>query len=289
MEISSTFSILDITNWWRQQVETLSQNVNLSNMARDIISIIPHGVGVESSFSSGWDVYPWRQSQTTGEILSEKVIVRKFAQANNEILAGDDPALDTTHTDNDSEMSKEAEASQLHRMDKVNDLLEMWQGSQNLRAIPKESHAQYKQVTSVGYISDTEAIVKASWSIFQHDCLAAFQLSERSPLPPALSTKELPGGQTHILKDCRIRTINHHPVQCDEDSATECISETEDCLNWNGNFDIPNDTKDHCVADVESGIEHCNGIKDPECPEQRDESATPNVPALIQPTRKSMG
>jgi len=46
MEISSTFWIPDITNWWRQQQDTLSKSADLSNVARDIFSIIPHGVGV---------------------------------------------------------------------------------------------------------------------------------------------------------------------------------------------------------------------------------------------------
>jgi len=48
-------------------------------------------------------------------------------------------------------------------------------------------------MTAVGYILDTEEIVKASWSLFQHDGAATFKLSERSPLPPALSAKDLPG------------------------------------------------------------------------------------------------
>jgi len=47
-------------------------------------------------------------------------------------------------------------------MAKVHDFLEMRQGSQNLRAAKKKSHAQNKQMTAVGYISDTEEIVKAS-------------------------------------------------------------------------------------------------------------------------------
>jgi hypothetical protein len=71
MEISSTFWIPDITDWWRQQEETHSKYADLSNVVRDIFSIIPHGVGVESSFSLGRDVIGWRQSKTTGETLRE--------------------------------------------------------------------------------------------------------------------------------------------------------------------------------------------------------------------------
>jgi len=82
-------------------------------------------------------------------------------------------------------------------------------------------------MTAVGYISDMEEIVKASCSLFQHDG-AAFKLSERSPLPPPLSAKNLPGGRTQILNVSRIRGFNRHPVESDVDSASESISDTED-------------------------------------------------------------
>jgi hypothetical protein len=53
MEFSSTFGIPEITDWWRQQEETRSKYADLPNVACDIFSIIPHGVGVEASFSLG--------------------------------------------------------------------------------------------------------------------------------------------------------------------------------------------------------------------------------------------
>jgi len=53
MEISSTFWIPDITDWWRQQEERHSKYADLSNVACDIFSIIRHGVGVEASFFLG--------------------------------------------------------------------------------------------------------------------------------------------------------------------------------------------------------------------------------------------
>jgi len=88
MEISSTFWIPDITDWWRQQEETHSKYVDLSNVAQDLFSIIPHGVGVEASLSLGRGVIGWRLSKPSGETLREKVVVRQFARANNRILAG---------------------------------------------------------------------------------------------------------------------------------------------------------------------------------------------------------
>jgi hypothetical protein len=69
MEISSTFWIMEITDWWRQQDGMHSKYANFSNVACDIFSIIPHGVGVEASISLRRDVIGWRQSKTTGDAL----------------------------------------------------------------------------------------------------------------------------------------------------------------------------------------------------------------------------
>jgi len=99
-------------------------------------------------------------------------------------------------------------------------------------------------MTAVESISDTEEIVKASCSNIQHDGAAAFKLSERSPLPPALSAKDLPGGTNQIVNVLWIRGIDAHPAESDEDSAPESISDTENWLDWNGDFHNPNDTKD---------------------------------------------
>jgi hypothetical protein len=147
----------------------------------------------------------WTQSKTTVKTLRQKVIVRLCPQAKNAICAGTDPALDTMNRDNNSQMTKEAEERKLHRMAKVHNLMEMGQGSQNLCVTRKESRAKNSQMPALGYISDMEGIVKASWSLFHHDGAAAFKLSERSPLPVALSAKDLPGGRTQILNVCQIR------------------------------------------------------------------------------------
>jgi len=224
-------------------------------VAHDIFSIIPHGVGVKASVSFVRDVIGWRQSKTTGETLCEKVVVRQFARANNGLLTGDNPILDPTSTDNDLEMQREAEGKKLHRMAKVHNFLEMWQDSQTLSATQKESHAQNKQMTAVGYISDTEELVKASWSLFHHDGVAAFKLSEKSPVPPALSAKDLPEGQTQILNVHRIKRIDRHPAKSGEDNSPESISDTENSLNWNGDLDNPNDSEDNWQADNESDME----------------------------------
>jgi len=242
---------------------------------------------VEASFSLGQDVIGWRQSKTTGETLREEVVVRQFAWANSRLLAGDDPVLDPDSTDNDMEMKREAEEKKLHRMAKVHNFLEMWQGSQTLRATQKESRAQNKQMTAVGYISDTEEIIKSSWSNFHHDGVAAFKLSEKSRVPPALSAKDLPGGRIQLLNVHRIKRIDRHPAKTDEDSSPESISDTENWLNWNGNLDNPNDSEDDWEADNESDMELDNGSEVSETLEWRNVSAAPNVPGLIRPIWQS--
>jgi hypothetical protein len=68
-------------------------------------------------------------------------------------------------------------------MAKVHNLLEMSQGSQCLCATQMEFRAENKQMIAVGYLYDTEEIIQASWSNFQHDGAVAFKLSKTSPFP----------------------------------------------------------------------------------------------------------
>jgi hypothetical protein len=102
-----------------------------------------------------------------------------------------------------------------------------------------------------------------------------------------VSAKNLPGGQSQILNDRRIRRINHHPVESDKDRAPERISDTDDWLIWNDDLDDPNNSEEDCTADDDSNLEQNNFIEDPECPKQQELSAAPNVPGLVRPTWKS--
>ena len=56
----------------------------------------------------------WRQSKTAGEDLRKNDVGRQFALANNGILSGDDPALDTMNTENDLEMKREVGNRKFH-------------------------------------------------------------------------------------------------------------------------------------------------------------------------------
>ena len=215
IEFSSTFWVTNITNWWCQYEDTHKMYVKLSNVACDIFSTIPHGAGVEASFSLGRDVIGWRKSKTTGETLCEIVIEWQFAWVNHRTLAGSYTSTHSKGNENDLKLNQEAEKKTLHRMAKVQDFLEMWQGSQNICAAQKESHAQNEQMKPIWYISDTEEIINTSWSNFQQDGAAAFKLSERSPLPSTLSAKDHPGWRTQILNVSRMKWINRHPAEND--------------------------------------------------------------------------
>jgi len=248
---------------------------------------MPDVVGVEASSSLGRDVIGSRQSKFTGKTLCDQVSVRQFGQAHNGSLAGDNPISDPTSTDNDMEMKREEEQQNFHRMAKVHEFLEMWEGSQNLRATQKESRAQNKQMAAVEYISHTQEIVKASWSHFQHDGAAAFELVEKSAVQPALSAKDLPGGRNQVLSVNWIEQIDRHPPERDADSSPESISDTKCWLDWDGDLDNPNASKDDWEADNESDMELDNGSEDSDIPEKWNVCAALNVPGLIRSIRRS--
>jgi len=102
-------------------------------------------------------------------------------------------------------------------------------------------------------------------------------------VPPALSAKDLPGGRTQVLNVCRVKQIDCHLAESDEDSSPESIADTKNWVNWNGDLDNPNDSEDDWEVETKSHMELDNGIEDSEILEQRNVSATPNVPALIRP------
>jgi hypothetical protein len=162
-------------------------------------SIIPHGVRVDASLSLGRDVFVGRKSKPTGDSLRKYIVVGHFSPANNGLLVSNDSEWDQTSTDHHMEITREAEQKMLEQIGMVCDFLQMWQGSQNLQAIQKESCAQNYRMTAVEYISDTQEIVKVSWSLFQLDGATAYTLEEKSPVPPALSANDLSRGQTLIL------------------------------------------------------------------------------------------
>jgi len=143
-------------------------------------------------------------------------------------------------------------------------------------------------MAAVEYISDTEGIVKASWSNFPHYCIATYKLSERFPLPPSLCTWDLLGKEATMIMVCRIWTINHHPAGSDEDSAPETTSNTENWLDRKRNSDNPITSNDKWVVDDLRDMVWANIIEHPESHEHRVVCATSNVPTFIGPIQRSV-
>jgi len=138
-------------------------------------------------------------------------------------------------------------------------------------------------MTAVGYISDTEEIVTASWSNFHHDGAAPLKLSEKSPVPPALSAKDTPGGRRQILNVHQIKRIDRHPEESDEDSSPKSISVTENWLNWNGDLDNPNDSKEDWEGENQSDMDLDNSREESETQKVQNVIAAPTVLGLIRP------
>jgi hypothetical protein len=76
-------------------------------------------------------------------------------------------------------------------MGTVYNILEMCPGSHYLPATQKESCGLNTPMAAVGYISDTEEIVKSTPVNIEREDMAIFNLSVRSLLPPDISAKDL--------------------------------------------------------------------------------------------------
>jgi hypothetical protein len=81
-----------------------------------------------------------------------------------------------------------------------------------------------------------------------------------------MSAMDIPGGRTQILKVRQIRRINDHAVESDEDSAPQCISDTEVWRNRNGDLDNPNPAKMIARPTLNLKCSRDNSIEDPESP-----------------------
>jgi hypothetical protein len=134
---------------------------DLANVACDIFSIMPYGVGDEVSFYLFQDVIGWSKSITTGQTLGKNMVVWQLARSNAGLLVGNIPITHSLDVDNNAEIKKEAEKKKLHRMAKILDYLEMWQGSDNLRSTQMAACTQILHMTAMRYISDMDEIMKS--------------------------------------------------------------------------------------------------------------------------------
>jgi len=129
----------DITDWWLQQQQTLSKCGDISVMACDILSDIPHHIVLKAILFLGADMVGWWQSHPAGGTLRKIVVVRLFARAYNRRVVSYNPVLNTRNADDDLEMHCESEEKKLHRMGNLHNGLEMLQGSQNLCVAQKDA------------------------------------------------------------------------------------------------------------------------------------------------------
>jgi hypothetical protein len=121
---------------------------------------------------------------------------------------------------------------------------------------------------ALGYISDTEVVLKGSLAKFQIDGAVKCKWSERSPVPPAFFAKHLHGEASKVFNVGRIKRINCHSANHDQISAPESISDTKNWLDGNGDFDCLIDSEDNWKAGSEPEIELDNSIEDRDTPEQ---------------------
>jgi hypothetical protein len=58
-------------------------------------------------------------------------------------------------------------------------------------------------------------------------------------LPPAFSSKVIPGGQMQVLNMQQITWISHRPPKIDDGNAPASILDCKNCLHVNGNLGSP--------------------------------------------------
>ena len=172
-ELTASFWYPDVAGWWLKQETTMGEYRDLARMARDIFSVMPHGVGVEASFSLGRDVISWRQSRTTGVTLQQKVVVRQWARSNNGILP-EDIANQLLPSSSDDEQRKR-EDQRLDRLATLRDFLLFKKESDNLRSMQKKLKGKDVSVSGLGYISDQDDGREEDWHQFAHDGNQAFE------------------------------------------------------------------------------------------------------------------
>jgi hypothetical protein len=273
----------DVLLWWKEQLDLHTEYAILAQVARDVFSVMPHGVGVEASFSLGRDVIGWRQGKTSGTTLRDKVVVRQYARASSGVLAGSSTAPDIPE-EIDTALKQEKEDQKLHRMAKVHDFLEVWVASRKLRDGQKESRRQNPQMTAAGYISDTEEQEGADWSDFEDDGESALHAS-KSTTPTVLSADKLLDGEPKVLRVAQIRRIDRRAFESDTEGPE---TDAEDCLNW----DEEEETLDDCVAELQDDDtanpdEEMQSAMATEPHQELLALAAPAIPGFVRPQRAS--
>jgi hypothetical protein len=85
----------------------------------------------------------------------------------------------------------------------------------------------------------------------------------RLPEPVANTS---PGTQTQVSNVSQIKQINYHPAEYGENGAHASISHTKNWLDWNGDLDNQDASKDDQKEDNQSSIELDCGVEHSETP-----------------------
>lgn len=177
----------DVADWWREQEKNETLFKPLAKMARDIFSVIPHGVGVEHSFSIARMVVSWQQHRMSAETLKQRMIVRQDSIRRDE----SDP-YNAAKAENDRIM-KQAELHD-HAWTKYQSF------ERNTRRVRKEYNAKARAGANVrsrkhnkgkGFISDEESESEEDldpdieildvWEAFDDDGESSFRSTNGKP------------------------------------------------------------------------------------------------------------
>ena len=145
----------------------------VEQMARDIFSCVPHGVGVESSFSIARNVISWKQSRMTANTLKSNMIVRQHLLKKNTYTYRGDRHSDPNHDQNPKIVMK-----------RLNKLL-CFTDYQHFAACADAqatSRLPHEENPGIGFISgDEKEKDKKSWEAFEDDGTKYATLPVKAP------------------------------------------------------------------------------------------------------------
>jgi hypothetical protein len=184
-------------------------------MASDVFSLIPHGVGIEVSFSLGRDMMSWHQTTMTSQTRTKCIIMRQFYCFNNEMLAMYDKLLDIQPVPTE-------EKAKLKTLANMADFRHFEESRAKRNEVRCQLWDSATGNDDPGFISDRmEAQVK-TWGHFKHDGEWSFKaksdLEREIALQPSQSTKR-PSGRGGDFGVTKVKPLN--PLESDTDLIDE--------------------------------------------------------------------
>ena len=233
-EVTASFWYPDVGGWWYNQEKMLGEYRDLAKMARDIFSVMPHGVGVEASFSLGRDVIGWRQSKTSGITLQQKVVVRQWARSNDGLFPEEIGMLDIS--DNDNEEKRQKEDRKLNQLASIKDFITFTNESRARKSYQRQvRQTKDTSIAGFGYISDSEEYYDVDWNEFDDNGAGAFEDSsgDRRPLnlrsgTTKMSYGNLVGRIRRVERSCSDMESNIDPALSEAEAVWMFSDSDED-------------------------------------------------------------